>query len=120
MNAGFACYSLKKGKEAASCVPAFQVGMPKSGQATLYAESARALQSARVYIYVYIYIYIHRRENRRGRRGWSDGSGSGGGRICGEGSSVAMVTLLGGVVRRRGAGWMSESSSAASKQTAEV
>jgi hypothetical protein len=31
-----ACYSLKRGKEAASCVPAFQVGMPKSGQARLY------------------------------------------------------------------------------------
>jgi hypothetical protein len=41
----YACYSLKRGKEASSCVPAFQVGMPKSGQATLYVISASALQS---------------------------------------------------------------------------
>lgn len=62
----FACCSLKRGKEAASCVPAFQVGMPKSGQARLYVICARALQS-RVYMC----------EQSRGGR-WSDGIGGGG------------------------------------------
>lgn len=41
----FACYSSKRGKEAASCVPAFQVGMPKSGQARWYVIFVRVLQS---------------------------------------------------------------------------
>lgn len=48
-----ACYSLKTGKEAASCVPAFQVGLPESGQARLHVICARALQSG--------YIYVSRR-----------------------------------------------------------
>jgi hypothetical protein len=84
---------LKTGKEAARCVPAFQVGIPKDGQATLYVIFARAFQSG----------YAKRRVECGGLTAvvvssvgkvwvYSDRVGPWvGGRMCGEASSVAVL-----------------------------